>query len=313
MMRTSSKKNILDRLRFYLDAILSHFFLWLPDRLYLSLKYFSKMGCWPDLNNPKSFSEKLQWLKLYDRRPEYVTMVDKYAVKDYVSQKIGAQYVIPLLGVWKKAEDIDFESLPNQFVLKTTHGGGSTGVVICRDKNTFDKKNAIYKLNKSLEQDIYSTNGEWPYKNVSRYVIAEKYIEETTSDSRKLSGDLSDYKFFCFNGKPEFCQVIRERHVKETIDFYNMDWSHQEFVGLNPVAHNGLNPVARPENFELMKNLCQKLAKDIPFVRVDLYSIGSKVYFGELTFYPASGFGVFRPDIWNIKFGNMIELPTKKV
>lgn len=312
-MRTSSKNNIWDRLLFYLDAILSHFFLWLPDRLYLSLKYFSKMGCWPDLDNPKSFSEKLQWLKIYDRRPEYVTMVDKYGVKDYVAQKIGSQYVIPLLGVWKKAEDIDFDLLPNQFVLKTTHGGGSTGVVICRDKNTFNKKNAICKLNKSLEQDIYSTNREWPYREVPKHVIAEMYIEENALDSGKHSEDLSDYKFFCFNGKPEFCQVIRDRHVNETIDFYNMDWIHQKFVGLNPVARNGLNPVIRPENLDLMIDLCKKLSKDIPFVRVDLYSIGCKVYFGELTFYPASGFGKFRPDIWNVKFGNMIELPTKKV
>lgn len=294
-----------------------YYFLWftglhrlLSDKAFISLHYRINLGKIMNWEAPQTFTEKLQWLKLYDRRSEYTTMVDKYAVKKYVADIIGEEYIIPTLGVWDRPEDIDWDSLPEQFVLKCTHDSG--GLVICKNKKTLDKSLAIKKLTKSLSNNYYLAGREWPYKNVPRRIIAEQYMEETTSDSRKLSGDLSDYKFFCFNGKPEFCQVIRDRHANETIDFYSMDWSHQEFVGLNPVAHNGLTPVARPENFELMKNLCQELAKDIPFVRVDLYSIGSKVYFGELTLYPACGFGKFEPEEWDYKFGEWLKLPPQK-
>lgn len=280
---------------------------WLPDKWYLSLRYRCNMGHWIDWKNPKTFTEKIQWLKLYNHKPEYTQMVDKYAVKDYVAGIIGDEYIIPTLGVWDKPEDIEWDALPEQFVLKTTHGGGGGGVVICKDKKAFDKAQAIAKLNQSLNSDIYKSLREWPYKNVPKRIIAEKFMAPIKSQA---TTDLPDYKFFCFNGEPKYCQVIRERHSKETIDFYDMDWNHQEFVGLNPVAQNGLNPVACPENLEEMKDICRKLSKDKPFVRVDLYVIDDKKYFGELTFYPASGFGVFTPEEWNVRLGEFITLPN---
>lgn len=297
---------IHNRAQFF-DSIVSNFFQWLPDKWYLSLRYRFKMGHWIDWKNPKTFTEKIQWLKLYNRKPEYTTMVDKYAVKEYVANIIGNEYIIPTLGVWDAPEQIEWDRLPNQFVLKTTHGGGSGGVVICKDKKTFDYRSAISKLSESMGRDIYSSYREWPYKNVPKRIIAEKFMAPEKSDIPK---DLPDYKFFCFNGEPKYCQVIRDRYSKETIDFYDMDWNHQEFVGLNPVAHNGLNPVARPEHLDEMKDICHKLAKGKPFVRVDLYVIDNSKYFGELTFYPASGMGVFTPEEWNGRLGDLLTIPN---
>ena len=279
----------------------------LPDKIYLTLKYLNAFGRFPNWKNPQTFTEKLQWLKLYNRKPEYTTMVDKYAVKEYVANIIGEEYIIPTLGVWDKPEDIDWDSLPNQFVLKTTHGGGGEGVVICKDKASFNRKEAIRLLNESLNTDLYVIGREWPYKDVPKRIIAEKFMAPEKSPAPK---DLPDYKFFCFNGEPHYCQVIRDRHTKETIDFYDMDWNHMPFVGLNPVARNGLTPVARPGNLDEMKEICRKLADSKTFVRVDLYVIDDKSYFGELTLYPASGMGVFTPEEWNDKLGDLLTLPN---
>lgn len=291
----------------FCDSIVKNFLRFLPDKLYISLRYRCQMGYWVNWKHPKTFTEKLQWLKVYNHRPEYTMMVDKYAVKQYIADRIGWQHIIPTLGVWDKAEDINWDTLPKQFVLKTTHGGGSGGVVLCKDKMTFDKNVAIVKLNKSMSSDIYSALREWPYKNVKRQVIAEKFM----IPNDKLNDptyDLTDYKFFCFNGVPKFCQVIRDRHTCESIDFYDMAWNHQGFVGLNPVARNGLTPVARPEHFDEMKGICKTLSANVPFLRVDLYEINGDVYFGELTFYPASGFGHFTPPEWNKRLGELIQL-----
>lgn len=295
--------------RIFCDSIVKNFLFFLPDKLYISLRYRSQMGKWINWDNPQTFTEKIQWLKIYNRKPEYTKMVDKYEVKKYVSDKIGNEYIILTLGVWDKPEDIDWDMLPNQFVLKTTHGGGGGGVVICKDKHNFDRQKAISKLNESLKSDIYRNLREWPYKNVKRRVIAEKYI---ISSKQKESGNtfLTDYKFYCFNGKPKYCQVIRDRDTNETIDFYDMNWKHQEFVGLNPVARNGLNPVARPAHLYEMIRICNILSNNIPFLRVDLYDIDDRIYFGEMTFYPASGIGTFTPEIWQNKLGEMLKLPT---
>lgn len=279
-----------------------------PDKLYLQLLYYFEMGQKLDLKNPQTFTEKLQWLKLYNRRPEYTTMVDKYAVKEYVAEKIGDEYIIPTLGVWNRVEDIDWDALPNQFVLKTTHGGGSGGVVICKDKTTFNRQEACQKLQHSLNSDIYINLREWPYKDVPKRIIAEMFMMESRSQIEDC--DLADYKFYCFNGEPTYCQVIRDRRTKETIDFYDMEWNHMPFVGLNPIVCNGDTPVAKPTNIDDMIEVCRNLSKDIPFARVDLYVIDDKVYFGEITFFPASGIGGFEPEEWDEKLGNMIKLPT---
>lgn len=280
-----------------------------PDKLYLQLLYYFEMGHKLNLKNPKTFTEKLQWLKLYNRKPEYTTMVDKYAVKEYVAKKIGNEYIIPTLGVWDTIEDIDWNSLPDQFVLKTTHGGGGGGVVICRDKVTFNRQAASQKLRYSLNSDIYLNYREWPYKNVPKRIIAEKFMME--SGIQKADSDLADYKFYCFNGEPTYCQVIRDRRTKETIDFYDMEWNHMPFVGLNPKVSNGVLPVVKPKHLDKMIDICRKLSKDIPFARVDLYVINEAIYFGEITFFPASGIGKFEPKGWDKKLGHLINLPLQ--
>lgn len=278
----------------------------IPDKLYLTIKYYKNFGRLINWKNPKSFNEKINWLKIYDRNPSYVNMVDKYEVKDYVAGIIGQQYIIPTLGVWDRAEDIDFDSLPNQFVLKATHDSGR--IIICKDKRNFDQNNAIKEMKKSLQRNFYAVTREWPYKMVKRRIIAEKYMESKANDAPK---DLPDYKFYCFSGEPIYCQVIRDRSTLETIDFYDMNWNHQNFIGLNPNAIYGTIPVDKPKCLPNMIEICKKLSNNIPFVRVDLYVIDDNEYFGELTFYPASGNGKFSPKEWMIKLGEMISLPKR--
>ncbi|MBR6124001.1 hypothetical protein IKQ19_10490 [Candidatus Saccharibacteria bacterium] len=274
------------------------------DKIYLQLMFRCKMGYKLDLSNPKSFSEKIQWLKLNNRNPLYTTLVDKYAVKNYVAKIIGEDHIIPILGVWNSAEKIDFDSLPNKFVLKTTNGGGGN-VLVCKNKLTLNREASIKKMDMQLKQrSIYKTYREWPYKNVTPRIIAEKYMEDE-------NGELNDYKFFCFNGKPQYCQVIRDRFTKETIDFYDLEWNHMPFVGLNPVVENGLNPVEKPRCLKALIEACESLSEGIPFVRVDFFVINNQFYFGEMTFYPASGLGEFRPMEWNNRLGDLIKLPIK--
>lgn len=288
------------------SALLKKYGYWIPDRMYLKMLYRCEVGEKLNLKNPISFCEKLQWLKLYDRSPEYTMLVDKLAVKDRVSELIGTEYIIPTLGSWNRPEQIDWSSLPDRFVLKTTHGGGSKGVVICRDKKTMDIQEASNKLNRSLKSDGYHRWREWPYKNVPRKIIAEKYIDPSPDRS-----DLTDYKWFCFNGEPKYCQVIQNRSTMETIDFFDATWRHQEFVGLNPVAKQAAIEPAPPHLLEIQTAIAHKLSAGIPFVRVDLYETGDKVYFGEMTFYPMSGMGKFRPAKYNDLLGEMLILPLE--
>lgn len=286
--------------------ILQECFTWLPDKLYIQLMFRLKVGYWPDLKNPQTFSEKLQWLKLYNRRPEYTMMVDKYAVKDYVASIIGEEYIIPTFGVWDKPEDIDWDTLPDQFVLKTTHGGGSSGVVICKYKVSFDKEKAVAQLNRSMMQDIYRSLREWPYKNVPKKIIAEQYISPIQGQN-----DLPDYKFFCFNGEPKYCQVITGRNTEECVDFFDKDWNHQPFH--EPKKYGFANPEPlRPQRLNEMWALAEKLAEGKPFSRIDFYQTDDKIYFGEITFYPTSGMGGFAPNNYDRMLGEMINLPREK-
>lgn len=278
----------------------------LPDKCYLSLKYYKEFGRFPNWKNPQTFSEKLQWLKLYDRKPEYTTMVDKYAVKKYVADIIGEKYVIPTLGLWDRPEDIEWDKLPNQFVLKTTHGGGNEGVAICYNKSTFDRQKAISLLNKDLRTDLYVVWREWPYKNVPKRIVAEKYIEPNPE-----TNDLSDYKFFCFDGKVKGLFVATERqnpNEEVKFDFFDADYNHLPFRQGHD--HAKVTP-PKPKNFELMKQLAEKLSKGIPHVRVDLYDLGDKVLFGELTFYHFSGLVKFEPEEWDYTIGSWLNLPNK--
>ena len=307
MSKIKTAINLLkyNRGEFFASILINLNFLF-PDKLYISLLFRCKMGYWIDWKNPKTFSEKLQWLKLYDRKPIYTKMVDKYAVKEHVAKIIGEEYIIPTLGVWDRPEDIDWNSLPQKFVLKTTHGGGGSGVVICKDKTTFDRANAIVKLKRSLSQCGYRTLREWPYKNVPKKVIAEVYLENNVHEVDDF--DLKDYKLFCFNGRPEFCQVISGRTNEMCVDFYNMKWEHQPFHEPKDYPFSDIEH-KKPFCFEKMYQMATTLSNGLSFLRVDFYELEGKVYFGELTFFPTSGFGGFNPNEWDYKLGEMIKLP----
>lgn len=293
--------------KFWVSQLIAtkHLSKFLPDKLYLELQFWVNTGKKLDLKNPKTFSEKLQWLKLYNRNPLYTTLVDKYAVKQYVADKIGEQYVIPTIGVWDRVEDIEWDSLPEQFVLKCTHDSG--GLVICKDKKILIRSEAEAKLKASLKRDFYYLGREWPYKNVPHKIIAEQYINPMPNVS-----DLTDYKWFCFDGEPKFCQVIQNRSKKETIDFFDAEWNHQEFVGFNPVADTAADLPPRPSHLNAHLSIARELSKDIPFSRIDLYETSENTYFGEVTLYPYSGLGSFKPEKYNEILGEIIKLPGDK-
>lgn len=275
----------------------------MSDSRFLQYKYRVVFGKELNLDNPQTFNEKIQWLKIHNRKPEYTTMVDKYEVKKYVSQIIGDQYVIPTLGVWDKFEDIDFQSLPNQFVLKCTHDSG--GIVICRDKEQLDYDEARKKITKSLNSNYYWFGREWPYKNVVPRIIAEPFLSDDSGN------DLRDYKFFCFNGKVVYCQVISNRRTKESMDFFDIDWNHQNIARLDllgrPFPYSE-ETIPCPVCYDEMQYLAEKLAGVNPFMRIDFYVIQDRPFLGEITFYPASGFGKFVPEKWDKILGDMIDL-----
>lgn len=255
------------------------------------------MGYSLNLKNPKTFNEKLQWLKINNRNPEYTTMVDKYAVKKYIAEKIGPEYIIPTLGVWDSFNEIDFDALPDQFVLKCTHDSG--GLIVCHDKSKLDMDAVRKKIETSLSNNFYYMGREWPYKNVPHRIIAEQYMAD----------DLRDYKLFCFDGVPRMTLVCSERFTKDGLkeDFYDEGWNHLD--NQRPAHGNAVLPIARPKQYELMKELAAKLSEKMPFARIDFYEINEKVYFGEITFYLASGFEGFIPEEWDLKLGDWIKLP----
>lgn len=275
----------------------------MPADKFLKRKYEIKMGKKLNLENPVDYTEKLQWLKLYDHRPEYTVMVDKYEAKSYVSQRIGEQYVIPLLGVWENADDIDFSVLPAKFVLKTTHDSGA--LVICKDKKTLDIDAAKKKLNYFLKRSYYDCNREWPYKNVKPRIIAEVYMEDSTYQ------ELRDYKFFTFGGVPKVLYIAQGRGKGEATvaDFFDMDFNHLPFT----IDHDMADvPPEKPACFEEMKRLAAILSEGTPQLRVDFYEVDGRVYFGEMTFFHCSGMEEFHPKEWNKIFGDWVVLPPTR-
>lgn len=300
----------MGRLQKYLDhplligyALLMRYGRWIPDKLYLRLQYYFYMGKKLNLRNPKTFTEKIQWLKLYDRKEEYHQLVDKYEVKGVVASIIGEDYVIPTLGVWDSFDEIDFSKLPDKFVLKTTQGSHSS--LICRSKYDFDKGKSKKLFKEWLRTSPYDKFREWAYKGIKPRILAEQYIELNKGE------DLVDYKFYCFAGNPLYCQVIKDRTTQETIDFFDRDWRHQEFFGLRAKVTQSKERIARPVNYDKMLEIAEKLSKGLPFLRVDLYNLEGKIYFGELTFYPAAGLGYFTPEEWNLRLGDLIKLNGK--
>lgn len=280
----------------------------LSDEKFLKMMFKVKINRRLNLDNPRSFNEKMQWLKLNNRNYEYTMMVDKYLVREYIKEKIGDKYLIPLLGVWEKAEDIDFESLPEKFVLKCNHNSGM-GLCICRDKKTFDKDEAIRKLNYALKQDYYLNSREWPYKNVKRRIIAEELLEncKDESDDSKNEMDLPDYKFMCFNGKVKCSFVCSDRFSEDglKVTFYDRDWEKMNFERHYPASKK---KISKPVNYEKMIELAEILSKNIPFLRVDFYEVNNVIYFGELTFYPGGGFEEFTPYSADKMLGEWINL-----
>lgn len=275
----------------------------MPDADFLCRTYKACMGRTLSLDAPVTFNEKLQWLKLYDRRPEYTVMADKYAVRQHITEKLGEEHLIPLLGVWDDPDDINFDLLPDQFVLKCNHNSG-LGMCICKDKSKLDIPKVRAQLQKGLQEDYYQKNREWVYKDIPRKIICEKFMTNGGEE-------LADYKIHNFNGEARFVLVCRDRFSDTglTEDFFTPQWEHMPIK--RPKLANASTPIPKPEQLEQMLEFSKLLSKDIPFVRTDFYVIEGKVYFGEITFFPASGMAEFDPPIWDAKFGSWLELPEK--
>ena len=276
----------------------------LSDEAYIRKKYRAKMGKELHLEHPRTFNEKLQWLKCNDRRPEYTVMVDKFKVREYIKNILGEEYLIPLLGVWDDPEQIDFDKLPNQFVLKCNHNSG-LGMCICKDKSKLNIANVKKALRKGLAQDYYLTGREWPYHAVPRKIIAEKYM---TDDSENPEKGLNDYKFFCFNGEVDCVMVCIERNTG-TPKFYFFDgqWNLKKYNVRGRNAPEDFS-LSRPHCLDEMFEIAARLSKGLPFARVDLYECDGRVYFGEITFFPDSGFDANLLKETDIYFGEKIHI-----
>lgn len=271
------------------------------DETFLKWKYYTVFHRFPNLKNPQTYNEKLQWLKLHDRHPEYGQMVDKAEAKKYVSQIIGEQYIIPTLGIYETFSDINFNKLPNQFVIKCTHDSG--GVVICKDKHSFDIEKARKKIEYGLGKTNFWGTREYPYKYVHPRIIIEQYMEDESGY------ELKDYKIHCFNGEPQFILVASGRHQDDIrFNFYDLDWNLMPFEKSHKRMDSEIT-IPRPKNLGEMISLARKLSSNIPHLRVDFYDVRDTIYFGELTFFPASGMGKFNPEEWDYKVGKLLTLP----
>ncbi|EJS00694.1 MULTISPECIES: ATP-grasp fold amidoligase family protein [Bacillus cereus group] len=273
-----------------------------PDDKFLETKFWLRTGKKLDLKKPMTFNEKLQWLKLYDRNPEYTQLVDKLEVRKYIEKTIGKEYLIPLLGEWDKFEDIDFNLLPDQFVLKCTHDSG--GLIVCEDKGALNLKRAKKKINRSLKRNFYYHGREWPYKNVKPRIICEKFMVDESGI------ELKDYKIFCFLGEPKIIQVDYNRFEGHKRNLYDVDWNYVSSSIKHPTDPARL--IEKPEKLEEMLQLARMLSKEYYHVRVDFYSIKDKIYFGEMTFYHGSGYEKFEPEEFGYKMGSWLQLPTDK-
>lgn len=293
----------------------------LPDSVMISLQYRILLGRWPRLKNPKRFTEWIQWYKMHYRDPKMLKCVDKYEVREYVKEKGCGKYLNELYQVCNTAEEIEFDKLPQKFVIKTTSGGNGDNVLVIKDKGLLNKEETKKLVNSWLHKNYSDTSREWAYSAAARKprIIVERYLENENSllqndsnhDKRNyeaISSELLDYKFYCFNGHPVLCQLISGRYSEEHIDFYDLDWNRLEnVVGLNPNATNSQRKHTRPLNFNSMVECAEKLSEDFPYTRVDLYNINGDIYFGELTFYPGSGYGSFKPDLFDTELGQKFE------
>lgn len=276
---------------------------WMSDETYLNLVYKGHFGRKMDFNNPVTFNEKLQWLKVYNHNPKLTIYADKYAVREHIANTIGKEYLIPLIGVYDSFDEIDFSALPNQFVLKCTHDSGS--VIICKGKSTFDAKMARKKLNRCLNRNIYYPTREWCYKNIKPRIICEQYMVDESGL------ELKDYKIFNFNGEPQMIQVDYNRFVEHKRNLYTTDWEYIDAAIQYPADPNVM--IVKPNKLDEMLECARILSKGIPHVRTDFYSIEDKIYFSEMTFYHGSGYEQFTPEEWDYTLGSWLELPDKKL
>lgn len=273
----------------------------LSDKNYLNIHYRASFKKNIDWNNPSSFNEKLQWLKVYDRKDIYSKLVDKYEVRNIIKSKIGEDYLIPLLGVWESFDEINFDNLPNQFVLKCTHDSGS--VIICKDKTKFDRERAKKKINEWMSINYYWKKREWPYINIKPRIIAEELMLDESSQ------ELKDYKFFTFNGEPRFLYIASDRNKENEdvkFDYFDIDFQR---INVRQSAHENSNYIfSKPEKFEEMIEISKILSKGIPQVRMDFYVVNGKIYFGEYTFFHHSGLVPFIPESFDYVLGDLIKL-----
>ena len=270
----------------------------IPDRIYLEHRYKRLMGKKLNLDPPVTYNEKLNWLKLYDRNPLYTRLADKYAVRDYVKEKIGEEYLVPLLGVWNSPKDIDFDKLSDQFVLKCTHDSGS--YIVCKDKTSFDADDAIKRLSKYFKINYYYYSREWVYKNIPHRIIAEQYLEDLNDKETR------DYKIFMFDGEPRFLYIATDRGIGETkFDYYDMDFNH---IDVRQHYPNSSKKLHKPGNFDLMVKLAKKLGEGLKHVRVDFYDVNGRIYFSELTFYNNGGVTPYEPEKWDYVFGEWLKI-----
>lgn len=274
----------------------------LPDKPYLRLFYFATTGKMINFKNPKGFNEKLQWLKVNDKHPEYSKLVDKLAVRDHICEVLGEEYLFPLLGYWRTFDEIDFEKLPNQFVLKCNHDSGSTKIILDKAALTKDDIADLKQhFTKRLAEDFFYAGREYTYKGITPYIIAEQLMCE----ERNAHKSIEDYKFFCFDGKPKIMFVATDRERDCKFDFFDMNFNHLDVVNIHPHADK---PVQKPMMFEEMKEIAAKLSAGKRFVRIDLYEVNGRIYFGEYTFFHGGGFQLFQPDEWEEKLGDWINL-----
>lgn len=270
----------------------------IPSKLAIKASYFLAFKRRINLKNPKTFNEKLNWIKLYYRKPVFTTMVDKYEVKQYVSSIIGEQYIIPTIGIYNRWKDIDFSKLKAPYVIKTTNSSGVVFVIREGEKPDFNQIKK--KINKSLKTNYYYHCREWPYKNVKPRILIEQFV----SDS--IEKNLPVFKFFCFNSEPYLVQTIKnDKTSYETIDYFDMDWQK---LDLKQNFNNSEIPLPKPSNFEAMKEIAKVLSKDLPFIRIDLYSVNGNIYFSEFTFFSDAGFTKFYPEKWDRILGDKIDL-----
>jgi hypothetical protein len=282
-----------------LRTIRNHVIGWLPDRVYVPLIFYKVNRRFPDLRSPQRWTDKIQWLKLYGDMERFAPYADKYTVRSYVEKTIGSEYLIPVIGVWDRFDDISFSTLPKQFVLKVTHGCGYN--YICKDKSTIDMQALRNIITGWQQEEFYKQEREPQYKPCVPRIICEEYLEDNKT------GDLPDYKFYCDKGEPKIIQVDTNRFVDHNSNLFDLNWKPLDYVRVATYAAAGALP-QKPDNLSEMLNVAGQLAKEFPFVRVDLYSINNKVYFGELTFTPGSGWVTLEPVSGDVEFGKMIDL-----